>query len=85
MKKIICIIVLMLLIGLLLVSNSFIIKEVIEDKKQEAVFDELNQITEVENITLSSEEEKRNLGQLYSLNNDLIGWIYIKDTNITIQ
>lgn len=82
MKKILYIIIITLLIGFILVSSYNIFKELQGNRKQEKVFEELIEIVE-QNDNEKVKRQKRNLEQLYDINNDFIGWIDIKDTNIS--
>lgn len=78
------IITIILIISLLL-SIIYLVKNKLEDKEQNEVFEEL------ENIITEEQEEKReeqqeesiNLQKLYELNNDFIGWLTIRNTNIS--
>ena len=77
MKKwLIRILLIIFIIGLVL-SVIYIIKNRIQDKKQNEIFEEL------ENIVTEEKEENINLKKLYELNNDFIGWLKINDTNIS--
>ena len=81
MKKIIKISVVILLIGIMLISSYFIYKNMQEDKEQEEIFEEL------ENIVTTNEEKEQqkdnvNLNKLYKINNDIVGWLKIENTNI---
>lgn len=84
-----------LLIGIILISNYFILKQTIIEKKQDDEFVELEQIiekdtnevgemqTEVVNENKESLQNVTiNLQELYEKNNDLVGWIKINGTNI---
>ena len=77
MKKwLIRILLIIFIIGLVL-SVIYIIKNRIQDKKQNEIFEEL------ENIVTEEKEENINLEKLYKLNNDFIGWLKINNTNIS--
>ena len=83
MKKIIYGIIIILLIGVMLISSYFIFKDKQEDKKQENTFEELVEIAEdTEQNTDDIREDTINIEELYEINNDIIGWIKIEDTNI---
>ena len=83
MKKIIYGIIIILLIGIMLISSYFIFKDKQEDKKQESTFEELVEIAEdKEQNTDEIKEDTINIQELYNINNDIIGWIKIEDTNI---
>ena len=83
MKKIVYVTVVILLIGIMLISSYFILKNKKEDQKQENTFEELAEILE------DKEENKQentditiNIDKLYEINSDIVGWIKIEDTNI---
>ena len=84
MKKIIKISIVILLIGIMLISSYFIYKNMQEDKEQEEIFEELENIV----TTNETDEEKEqqednvNLNKLYKINNDIVGWLKIENTNI---
>lgn len=83
MKKIIYGIIIILLIGIMLISSYFIFKDKQEDKKQESTFEELVEIAEdKEQNTDEKKEDTINIEELYEINNDIIGWVKIEDTNI---
>jgi sortase B len=65
----------------MLVSIFFIVKNIIENKKQEEIFDEILDIV-TENVNKEESENSINIEDLYKVNNDLVGWIKIDDTNI---
>ena len=84
MKKIIKISVVILLIGIMLISSYFIYKNMQEDKKQEEIFEELENIvtTNETNEEKEQQEDNVNLNKLYKINNDIVGWLKIENTNI---
>ena len=85
MKKwLIRILLIIFIIGLVL-SVIYIIKNRIQDKKQNEIFEELENIVTEEKEEKSEEqkEENINLEKLYELNNDFIGWLKINNTNIS--
>lgn len=84
MKKIIKIIFLILLIGLITISSYFLYKNLKEDKKQEYIFEEIKDIAKENNISEDSEKQQDNIdiAKLYDINNDIVAWIRIEDTNI---
>lgn len=84
MKKIIKISVVILLIGIMLISSYFIYKNMQEDKKQEEIFEELENIvtTNETNEKKEQQEDNVNLNKLYKINNDIVGWLKIENTNI---
>lgn len=68
----------------LLISVTYIIKNKMQDKKQDEIFEELeNIVTEKQDENREQQEESINLQELYELNNDFVGWIKIEDTNIS--
>lgn len=90
-------IILMLLIVIFTISSYFFIKELVRNKKETEVFEDLQEIVEnTENTThenpftddLENEEsnissQKRyNLENIVEINSDVIGWIKIDGTNI---
>lgn len=86
MKKAIFIIVFILLISLIVISSYFIYKQLREENEQESIFNELNEIIQIDSeklVKINSEaNEDINIDKLYQINNDLIGWIKINDTDI---
>ena len=84
MKKIIKISIVILLIGIMLISSYFIYKNMQEDKEQEEIFEELENIvtTNETNEEKEQQEDNVNLNKLYKINNDIVGWLKIENTNI---
>ena len=82
MKRIIYILCIMLLISLMLISSYRIYKELKQTKEQENTFEELIEIVEQNNTKNEQEETNINLQQLYTINNDIVGWLKIENTNI---
>ena len=68
-----------------IISVVYIVKNEKEDKKQNEVFEELeNIITECQDEPKEKQQEESiNLQKLYELNNDFVGWLEIKNTNIS--
>jgi sortase B len=67
----------------MLISSYFILKNKKEDKEQEEIFDEISEIAKENNNEDNNEKQvKINMQELYELNNDIVGWIKIDDTNI---
>ena len=65
----------------LLISVIYIIKNKMQDKKQNEIFEELeNIVTEKQDENREQQEKSMNLQELYELNNDFVGWIKIEDT-----
>ena len=80
-KKSLYIFLISLLIGNLLISSYFIYKEFKQNKEQDQTFEELIEV--VEETTQENEKNSEiNLYSLYEMNNDLVGWIRIENTNI---
>ena len=90
-------IILMLLIVILAISSYFFIKELVKNKKETDIFDDLQEIVEKpENTTNEnqftdifeneegnlSSENTYNLENIAKINSDVIGWIKIDGTNI---
>lgn len=90
-------IILMLLIVILAISSYFFIKELVKNKKETDIFDDLQEIVESpENMTnenqftdiLEKEESNLsskntyNLENIAKINSEIIGWIKIDATNI---
>lgn len=88
---------LMLLIVILAISSYFFIKELVKNKKETDIFDDLQKIVEnPENTTNEnqftdileneegnlSSENTYNLENIAKINSDIIGWIKIDGTNI---
>ena len=91
MRKILFISLVIMLVGVILTSTFFIYKDKKEDKKQEEVFEELEVIANNEYNTeqetkgekKGKQEETINIEELYKINNDIVGWIKIDDTNVS--
>lgn len=83
MKKIIYRIVMILLIGIMLISSYFIYKSKKEDKLQENIFEEIIDVAVKSEIKEEEEEQQEiNMQELYNVNNDIVGWLKIDNTNI---
>ena len=67
--------ILMLLIVILAISSYFFIKELVKNKKETDIFDDLQEIVE-------NPENTYNLENIAKINSDIIGWIKIDGTNI---
>ncbi len=87
MKKWIINIVAVILIISFVLSVIYILKNYKEDKKQNEVFEELENIVleEQEENEDNTEEKKENINiqKLFKMNNDFIGWLKIENTNIS--
>ena len=66
----------------MLISSYLFYKNLKEDKEQEDIFQEITDIVEKNNNKKETEEKEINISKLYEINNDIIGWIKIDDTNI---
>ena len=90
-------IILVLLIVILAISSYFFIKELVENKKETDIFDNLQEIAQdMENTTNEnpitdildndegnmSSQNTYNLENIAEINSDVIGWIKIDGTNI---
>lgn len=82
MKNKIKIIVVILLVSVLFTSSIFLYIECKQQKEQEEVFEEITEIVEQKDDD-ENNTEKRNLGELYEINNDFIGWLDIEDTKLS--
>lgn len=84
MKKILFITLVLILIGVSLISIFYIYKYKKEDYKQEKIFEEIIEI--VNNNEEQKENETKensvNIEEIYKINNDIVGWISIDNTNI---
>lgn len=84
MRKVIYKITIILLIGIMLISGYFVFRDYKEDKDQNEIFQELQNIVREEYIETEEKHEKSiNLQKLYELNNDFVGWLEIKNTNMS--
>ena len=88
MRKILFIVLVKILIGISLISIFFIFKNKEEDYVQKKVFEEVINISNKSNDKEKEEEGSKiikevvNIKELYKVNNDIIGWIKIENTNI---
>lgn len=80
LKKIIKIVFVLLLIGIILISIFLIFKDKKEENIQEDIFEEIIDIAK-EN-TEEKQEDTINMKELYKINNHIVGWIKIENTNI---
>ena len=87
MKKWLLRILMLLFIICFIISTIYILKNVSEDRKQKEIFNELENFIiqeQTDNIEEQKEEKSEvNLQKLYEMNNDFVGWLKIKDTNIS--
>lgn len=79
MKRILFISFVIMLVSILLISIIFIYKDKKEDYEQEKVFEE---IIDIVNESEEKEENAINIEELYKINNDIVGWLKIDNTNI---
>lgn len=84
MKKIIKISIVILLIGIMLISSYFIYKSFKEDKEQENIFEELENIVTTNETSEEKEQKEDNINvkELHKINNDIVGWLKIENTNM---
>lgn len=83
MKKWLFIIAIIIFVISFAFSMFYIIKNNLQDKEQEQIFEKLEQvIIEEQNNDEQGQEESRNLQELYNINTDFIGWLEIENTNI---
>lgn len=82
MKKLIYRIVIMLLIGSLLISSYFIFKYNREDKEQEEIYEEISKIAQESSEKSENKEDDIKMEDLYKVNNDIVAWLKIEDTQI---
>lgn len=77
------IIIIMLLVISFVTSSFYLYLEIKKDKEQEKIFENLIEIAEeIQEEHKKSEEDNINFENLYKINNDIIGWIKIDNTNI---
>lgn len=79
MKRILFISFVIMLVSISLISIFFIYKDKKEDYEQEKVFEE---IIDIVNESEEKEENAINIEELYKINNDIVGWLKIDNTNI---
>ncbi len=79
MKRILFISFVIMLVSISLISTFFIYKDKKEDIEQEKVFEE---IIDIVNESEEKEENAINIEELYKINNDIVGWLKIDNTNI---
>lgn len=80
MKKVIYILLILLLIGIMLISSNLLYKDLKENKKQEAVFEELIEIVESSNN--ESEKSFTDYSTIFDKNEDMVAWLKIDNSNI---
>ena len=77
MKKVLFVSIVIMLISAMLISIIFIFKDKKEENEQEKIFEEITEIAKE-----SIQEDTVNIKELYKINNDIIGWIKIENSNI---
>lgn len=84
MNNKISIILIILLVASLVTSSIYLYMQYKEDKTQEDIFEELSNVI-IEDDSESNEEtnSKIDVSKLHEENNDFIGWLQIKNTNIS--
>lgn len=83
MKKILNRIVLIIFIIIFIISFIYILKNKIQDKAQEDIFEEIVEVAiKTEDKEDKKEQQEINMQELYNINNDIVGWIKIDNTNI---
>ena len=83
-KKIIKYTIILLLIAIMLISSYFLCRNLQEDNKQEEIFEEIKVIAEDNNGDNNKETKNNNINmqKLHEINNDIVGWIQIDNSNI---
>ena len=83
-KKIIKYTIILLLIAIMLISSYFLCRNLQEDNKQEEIFEEIKVIAEDNNDVNNKEIKNNNINmqKLHEINNDIVGWIQIDNSNI---
>ena len=68
----------------MLISSYFLCKNLQEDNKQEEIFEEIKVIAEDNNDDNNKEIKNNNINmqKLHEINNDIVGWIQIDNSNI---
>lgn len=79
MQRILFISFVIMLVSISLISIIFVYKDKKEDYEQEKVFEE---IIDIVNESKEKEENAINIEELYKINNDIVGWLKIDNTNI---
>lgn len=83
--------ILMLLIVILIISSYFFIKEIAENKKENDIYDDLQEIVQSQEtddkanellLKEQTNENNYNLKNIAKINSDVIGWIKVDGTNI---
>lgn len=83
MKKVLFVSIVIMLISAMLISIIFIFKDKKEENEQEKIFEEITEIAKEKTDNKESiQEDTVNIKELYKINNDIIGWIKIENSNI---
>lgn len=83
MKKIMLFILILLLIVLLTISSIKILEQRNEEKKQDIIFEEIQNIVHSEQFDREKVDENvAKVNELFKINSDIVGWIKIDNTNI---
>lgn len=83
MKKVLFVSIVIMLISVMLISIIFIFKDKKEENEQEKIFEEITEIAKEKTDNKESiQEDTVNIKELYKINNDIIGWIKIENSNI---
>lgn len=84
MRRSLFIFLVIMLVGAILTSTFFIYKDKKEDKEQKEIFEELEIIASNEDAPKEEKQEETiNIEELYKINNDIVGWIKIENSNIS--
>ena len=89
MRRFLILSLVIMLVGVLLTSSFFILKEKKEDKEQEGIFEELEIIANNDNNEKSEvqkeeiKEQTINVEELYKINSDIVGWLKIENSNMS--
>ena len=80
LKKIFYIIILLLFIGVMLMSGTLFLKDKKQDKDEEKVFEELENI--IEDTSNNQDNNIKDYSELFNMNKDMIAWIKINGTTL---
>ncbi len=81
MKNKIKIILIIVLVANIVISTFYLLKNQQEDKEQDKIFSEIQEIIKEED-TEEKREDTINIDKLYEINNDIVAWVKIEGTNI---
>lgn len=71
-----------MLVAIIVASSIYILSNLMQEKKQQNDFEEIQEIVEDNTKEESNSEDSIDLYNLYLLNSDVVGWIRIEGTNI---